>query len=80
MQRAIALCAGLFLAAPNPSPGQEVENISPDLRREFKLAGFYQQVVLLEGFPIVASGKVSPYALREAAWIVQSMLEKRPDL
>ena len=80
MQRMIALCAGLFLAAPNPSPGQEVEKISPDLRREFKLAGFYQQVVLLEGFPIVASGKVSPYALREAAWIVQSMLGKRPDL
>lgn len=57
-----------------------MEDVSPELRKDFKLAEFYQQVVLVEGFPILASEKVSPYALKEAAWIVNSMLKNRPDL
>ena len=41
---------------------------------------FYTQTVSAEGFPIVASAKVNPYALKEAAFLVNRMLEKRPDV
>lgn len=47
---------------------------------EFKLPTFYKQCILLEGFPVVASEKVSPVALQEAAYLVQQMLRKRPDV
>ncbi len=41
---------------------------------------FYQKCILVEEFPIVASEKVHDAALREAAWVVRSMLQHRPDL
>jgi hypothetical protein len=41
---------------------------------------FYTQVGWLRGFPIVASVKVNPYALKEAAYICDMMLAKRPDV
>ena len=41
---------------------------------------FYTQAVSAGGFPIVASAKVSPYALQEAAFLVNLMLAKRPDV
>lgn len=50
------------------------------LRKEFNLGEHYQQVVLVEGFPVVASAKVLPAALEEAAHNVRSMLRERPDI
>jgi hypothetical protein len=41
---------------------------------------FYTQQISAGGFPIVASAKVSPYALKEAAYLVNMMLAKRPDV
>lgn len=41
---------------------------------------FYTQAVSANGFPIVASAKVNPYALKEAAFLVNMMLAKRPDV
>ncbi len=41
---------------------------------------FYTQSITANGFPIVASAKVSPYALKEAAYLVNLMLAKRPDV
>ncbi len=41
---------------------------------------FYTQQTDAHGFPIVASKNVSPYALREAVYIVDLMLAKRPDV
>jgi len=41
---------------------------------------FYTQSVSAGGFPIVASAKVNPYALKEAAYIVNMMLAKRPEV
>ena len=41
---------------------------------------FYTQRITAKGFPIVASAKVDPYALKEAAYIVDLMLAKRPDV
>jgi hypothetical protein len=41
---------------------------------------FYTQRTEVHGFPIVASAKVNPYALKEAAFICEQMLGKRPDV
>ena len=41
---------------------------------------FYTQRVSASGFPIVASEKVSPFALKEAAYLFDLMLSKRPDV
>lgn len=58
-------------------------NVAPptkDVREKFKLDDFYQKHVLIEGFPIVGSAKVSDAAIREAYWIVQKMLDGRSDV
>jgi Mlc titration factor MtfA (ptsG expression regulator) len=41
---------------------------------------FYTQRASAGGFPIVASAKVSPYAVKEAVYLVDLMLAKRPDV
>jgi len=41
---------------------------------------FYSQVVRAHGYPICASSKVNPYALKEAAYLADLMLAKRPDV
>jgi len=44
------------------------------------IPAFYTQRVSANGFPIVASARVDPYALREAEYLVNMMLAKRPDV
>ena len=49
----------------------------------FRVGGvpaFYTRRTAAHGFPIVASDAVNPYALAEAAHIVDLMLAKRPDV
>jgi len=41
---------------------------------------FYTQAISANGFPIVASAQVNPYALKEAAYLVDLMLAQRPDV
>ena len=41
---------------------------------------FYTRFISANGYPIVASDRVSEYALKEAAFLVNMMLAKRPDL
>ncbi len=41
---------------------------------------FYTQVVHAHGYPICGSAKVSLYALKEAAYLADLMLAKRPDV
>ena len=41
---------------------------------------FYTQRITSDGFPIVASAKVNPFALKEAAYLVDLLLAKRPDV
>ncbi|MEW4527371.1 hypothetical protein [Maioricimonas sp. JC845] len=47
---------------------------------ELELDPFYQKYVSASGYPIVSSGKVNDYALKEAAWLVDLMLARRPDV
>lgn len=61
----------------------EVSVTSEVACQAFRIGGvpnYYTQKVTANGFPIVASDKVSPYALREAAYIVDSLLANRPDV
>jgi hypothetical protein len=44
------------------------------------IPAFYTRIECLRGFPIVASERVNPYALKEAAFIGDKMLAKRPDV
>ena len=44
------------------------------------IPAFYTQRTRAKGFPIVASAKVNPHALQEAAFLVNMMLAKRPDV
>ncbi len=44
------------------------------------IPSFYTQIARVRGFPIVASAKVNPYALKEAAFICDLMLAKRGDV
>lgn len=47
---------------------------------ELKLNPFYAKYISANGYPIVSSAKVSDYALKEAAYLVNLMLAKRPDV
>ncbi len=59
----------------------EITTTLPDtVRQEFELPGFYQQWIDVGGFPVVASEKVNPHALQEAAWLIQQVIGHRPDL
>ena len=41
---------------------------------------FYAQRIDVHGFPIVASANVNPFALKEAAYLIDLLLAKRPDI
>jgi len=47
---------------------------------EMKLDPFYQKYVDAKGYPVVSSGKVNDYALKEAAYLATLMLAHRPDV
>ena len=51
-----------------------------EVRDFFQLDPYYQQWINVGGFPILASAEVSPYALKEAAWILGHMIGHRPDV
>ncbi len=47
---------------------------------ELKADAFYKKYISAQGYPILASGTVNDYALREAAYLINLMLAKRPDV
>lgn len=47
---------------------------------ELNLTPFYTKHISANGYPIIASDNVNDYALREAAYLVNLMLAKRPDV
>ena len=48
--------------------------------RELGLPAFYQKHASAGGYPVVSSARVDDYALKEAAWLVNLMLARRPDV
>ena len=51
-----------------------------DVRQAFELDPFYQRWIDVDGLPVVASEKVNPYALKEAAWLIWQMIGHRPEI
>ena len=75
----------LFLSIQLTATAQSVnisEPIPPPtaVRETFELDPFYVQWLDVEGLPVVASAKVNPYALKEAAWLIQQMVGHRQDI
>lgn len=68
--------------------GKETEVVSKVPVQAFRLdpnaedgvPDFYSQVVWAHGYPICGSARVSAYALKEAAYLADLMLAKRPDV
>lgn len=58
-------------------PVQAIRFDPPDARG---IPAFYTQRVEAEGYPIVGSSRVDPHALKEAAYLVNLMLARRPDV
>jgi hypothetical protein len=48
--------------------------------KELKLDPFYTKYLSAQGLPIVGSAKVSDFAMREAAYLVDQMLAHRPEI
>ncbi|MES2659452.1 MAG: hypothetical protein V4689_12600 [Verrucomicrobiota bacterium] len=74
----------LFLAAAlmtsSVRAADQVRPVSDAVRKDFKMAPFYQKMILIEGFPVVASEKVTHAAVIESAVIVRNMLDGRNDI
>ena len=58
----------------------QVKPPSQQLKRDWKLSSFYKKHVSVSGFPVLASERVSDYALLEAAYLIDRMVDQRPDI
>jgi hypothetical protein len=57
-----------------------IQSFRFDPRGKDGVPAFYSQSESANGYPIVASSKVNRYALKEAAYLVDLMLARRPDV
>jgi hypothetical protein len=75
-------CAVLFLTfvslLASQASAEEFEVTAPP--PEWKLDPVYTKTVDAGGYPVVGSGKVNDYALKEAGYLINLMLAKRPDV
>jgi len=72
---------GLVLGSPYGLAEQPMPSApSEELVKRLNLAPFYKQHLDAGGIPIVASEKVSPYALAELRYIIDCMLVGRDDI
>ena len=67
-----AMAQNVNISEPMPPPDA--------IRETFKLDPFYEQWIDVEGLPVVASAKVDPYAVKEAAWLIRQMIGHRQDI
>src|SRR5205085_762164 len=74
------LLFGLVAPAAAQPPAAKVGEVPAALVQKLKLAPFYKKHLDVDGFPILSSGKVSDEALLEAAFLIRSMLQHRPDI
>jgi hypothetical protein len=83
----LSLVAGLTLslgdeagAAESSLDGEQTTFDVTSPPAAMKLDPFYKKFISASGYPIVSSGKVNDYALKEAAYLADMMMEKRPDI
>ncbi len=82
---AVLIICVLFLSTQLTTTAQRVsirEPVPPPVtvQETFDLDPFYEQWIDVDGLPVVASAKVSPYAVKEAAWLIRQMLGHRQDI
>lgn len=65
-----------LLGAALMANAAEVQTPPPELGAP----AFYKKYLAAEGYPILASEKVNDFALKEAAYLINLMLAKRPDV
>lgn len=73
----------LFACASASAWSSEIDQVSAvplKVRSQFQLSPFYTKYLDASGLPIVASAKVSNYALHEAHYIVEQMIGHRPEV
>ncbi len=63
---------------PEPATSALTPIVAPPA--EWKVPEFYTKSISANGYPIVASAHVNDYALREAEFLINLMLAKRPDV
>lgn len=77
----------VFVAGLSSGAQQSIEN--PDAvglsqilppPADWKVDPVYEKSISARGYPIVATARVNDYALREAAYLVNLLLERRPDI
>lgn len=78
------VAAAAFAQTPTTQPTTQTtfEAVPvPDAERaRLKLAPFYEQYCQTGDFPVVASSKVNPFAMKEAAFLIDQMLSPRPEV
>ena len=78
-RRRISVSVALLLICTAAEPILFAQEISAP-PSELKAPELYTKYVSADGYPIVASANVNDYALREAAFLVNMLLAKRPDV
>lgn len=81
----INLCSCVHLVyaqAITTTTTTETDSIYPVSRPPDSLnpSGFYAKYVSANGYPVISSSQVNDYALKEAAYLIDLMLAKRPDV
>lgn len=83
----LILAAGMALSLGIDARGAEPRSDGEQTTYEvtappaaMKLSPFYRKYVSASGYPIVSSSKVNDYALKEAAYLADMMLARRPDV
>ncbi len=71
----IVKCYDLKVAG---TKSEELRVTAPPAELEFD--PFYEKYVSATGYPVVSSAKVDDYALKEAGYLINIMLAKRPDV
>lgn len=82
-QRTIATTIGHQFVIVDHKSGSEEKVMCEVPIQAYRFGGIpaiYTQRTTAHGLPIVASAKVNPYAVREAVYLVDLMLAKRPDV
>ena len=75
----LAACVAVQALEASSKDRFKVAKIPSKIQCSLKLSEFYQKRVVIGGFSIVGSSKVSDFALKEAAYLIDKMTAKYPE-
>ena len=77
---AVVTLSGWTVGKPSDSSSAKVTAPPKDVVKSLKLDPFYKKYINASGVAVISSDKVSDYALLEAAYLINKMLEGHPDI